>query len=181
MNFPQTNKDLFRLLKKETPAEEQVLIEFLILNRLIDATSVCTNASCTKKHNNKLQFWKQGKTKNLYYRCKKCYTRWSARNNIFNYKENSNMPITKIIELIWYFVKSPRYPIKEICKEIDVDKKVVIQWFRKIREYLYFRLLTAPPMGGEGKLVQKRSTHVLPLRQVCINAHPLRQDCINVH
>jgi hypothetical protein len=47
------------------------------------------------------------------------------------------MPITKIIELIWYFVKSPRYPIKEFCKEINVDKKVVIQRIYKSKNGKY--------------------------------------------
>ena len=154
MNFPRTNKDLYRLLKIETPAEERSFIDFLIQYRLVNPISVCTKSTCSKKYNNKLLFRKQSKSKNLFYRCFKCQTYWSARNNIFNLNDKSNLPITKIVELIWFYVKNPRYPIKEIAKEVSVEEKVVITWYRKIRDYLYFQLLSAPPMGGHGKLVQ---------------------------
>ena len=115
MNFPKRNKDLYALLKIETSAEEKKFIDFLIQNRVVDATSVCTNASCLKPYNNKLVFHKRSKEKNLFYRCNKCVSRWSARNNIFKMNDKSNLPITKIVELLWFWCKSPKYKMNEIC------------------------------------------------------------------
>ena len=55
---------------------------------------------------------------------------------------------------MWYWCKSPNYSIKEVCKEIGLQKKIVIDWYKKIREFLYLELNTAPPMACEGNIVQ---------------------------
>ena len=135
-SFPKTNSDFYNLF-----SNLKRLKDFCIDFGLLDSKSKCPGCGSEE---NKLVFYKE----KIYYRCclAKCVRRWSARNNVFNFYNKSNISYFKILEIFWYW--SAGCTVKETVKNCNLQKKIIINWFEKIRNYCYFHLLNAPPMGG---------------------------------
>ena len=134
MPYPKTNHEFYHLFSNLTK-----LKDFCIEYGLLEPKSICPG--CKSRHN-KLVFYKN----NIYYRCSinKCQRRWSARNNLFNFDKKSNISLLKILEIFWYW--SFASTVKDTATNCKLQKKVVINWFDKLRKFCRLSLLSAPQM-----------------------------------
>ena len=99
--------------------------------------------------------WKNIKGDKLFHKClnRPCNGKyWSARINLFKLSSASNLSIGTILSIIWYWASG--CTVKYTSHNLELNKTTVIQWFRKIRTYLYHKLSDAPPFGGTNFSVQ---------------------------
>ena len=144
-DFPKTNEEFFKLIGNNNKFKD-----FLQSDNFIKKSSICSNKYCIDPTDNKITFLKD----NLFFKCnlEGCRRRWSVRNNIFNFIKCSYLKLTKIFEIIWYW--SWNTTVKETSNHTQLNSSTVRRWFNKIRKCCYFKLLCAPPMGGQGYSVQ---------------------------
>jgi hypothetical protein len=145
MNLPTTNKEFYELT-----GNKEKLLQFLWENDIVKKTGLCPNKNCPRNVDNKLVIFND----RLHYRCnfKICQRRWSAKSNIFNYFEKTNMSVAQILEIIWYW--SWNTTAKDTIAHTCHAKETILGWFKKIRDALTYCLNKAPPMGGPGWKIQ---------------------------
>jgi len=142
MNYPSNNLEFYHQFSNLSR-----LKDFCLENGLLEKKSVCPSCKST---DNKIVIYRG----NIYYRfcLNKCQRRWSARNNIFSFNKKSNLSFFKILEIFWYW--SSAATIKDTASNCKLQKKIVISWFDKIRNYCHSHQLDASPMGGKGYNIQ---------------------------
>ena len=146
MNFPTTDEEFFNLRN-----DDNKFFEFLLHHKLIEDTRGCCNDICAEKPYNVRYCLINNEPK---WRCYNdgCKYSWSIRNNIFNLSSNSNLSLTKIIGIFWYW--SLKRSVQETADQLDLSKSTVVHWFCKIRTILQYQQQQAEPMGGPGYSVQ---------------------------
>ena len=146
MEFPKTDEEFYELI-----GDKMKLKQFIIEQNLIEPTDrKCSNILCQDKPYFKLCYVRN----NLQWRCHNtnCSRYFSARNDILKLEKNANLPINKILEIIWFW--SFGINVKTTTEKTGLNKKTIIKWFAKIRIELLKNMENAEPMGGPGYRVQ---------------------------
>ena len=145
MNQPKTHEEFYLFVN-----DNKKIIQFLLDNNLCTKNSKCTALKCKKPFQNVLKMHKNS----LKYKCNSfgCRRLFSANNNIFKYKSYSKLGVKDTLKIIWYWCHS--YKVKDVHEQTKISRKHIINWYNKIRRYLYVLMLQAPPMGGKGYRVQ---------------------------
>jgi len=138
--FPRTNKEFYSLINNDDS-----LTSFIVDNNLIKHQNACWNCDSSDLYLAKLN-------ENLIIRCRRCKHYRSTRSDIFKLNTRSSLSICKIIELFWCWSHS--YSGIYTSTQTGLNPITVYNWFKKIRNFLYQKMLTAPLMGGKDYIIQ---------------------------
>lgn len=138
--FPRTAKEFYSLIN-----DDEALTSFIVENNLIKHQNACWNCASSDlylaKSNEKLIF-----------RCRSCKQYRSARSDMFKLNTRSYLTISKILELFWCWSNSFSGTYTSI--QTGLNPITVYNWFKKIRTFLYQKMLSAPMMGGKDYIIQ---------------------------